>query len=174
MSDYTVKSVESKVVREHSVKNTYTVDVVIKVSSRLCMISITKIPLSGMTERCVSNVVAKSDSLNKIKIQVECVADRTRYTRNQLNVKSTSRYIVIFKEGENLCLISIAIVVRTMDDFINIANKSCTNDIGFILVAITANYICVVKCKLPFLYRSLFAQKFHLITSHNSAQYHLV
>ena len=128
MGDYTVQGIESEVVMEDAVKNSYGVDIVIEVSAALRLIHLADILLSRVTEGSVSDIVAERDSLDEIEVEIKRRADSTRYSRNELNMQCSSGDIVVLVEREHLCLIGISIIIRAMQNLVGIAGISGTPD----------------------------------------------
>jgi uncharacterized protein (UPF0303 family) len=87
-----------------------------------------------VTEGSVPDIVTESYRLNKIKVEIQRFADSSRNTGDQLNVKGTSRYIVVAIEGKDLSFVGVAVIIRAMQNFIYVADKSGAPDVGGVLV----------------------------------------
>ena len=93
----------------------------IEVSAAVLLIKLADILLSRVSERSVTNIVSESDRFYKIEIKVKSRANSTRNSRNKLNVKRSSRYIIVLVERENLCLVCVSIILGAMKYLINVA-----------------------------------------------------
>ena len=119
----------------------------IEKSARFRVIHLAKISLARMTERRVADIVTERNSLDKIKVKTENIANRTRNSRNELNVQRPSRYIVVLIERENLRFIRLSVVIRAVKDLINVSRiRGAPN--RFLILRFIATYsVCADRGK---------------------------
>ena len=73
-------------------------------------------------------------------------AKRARNPRNELHVQTSMRNIVVFAQGKHLRFVRIAVVVRTMQNFIHVADKrSAPYACVVVRIVFSAERVAIVK-----------------------------
>ena len=79
-----------------------------------------------MTKGGMPDVVAKRYGFDKVEIKPQRATDSPCDTRNQLHVQASMRDVVVFVERKDLCFVRIAVVIGTVQNFVDVANERAT------------------------------------------------
>ena len=84
------ESLKAYIERELLIKHAYRMDIVHKVSSRVRIVDLIEVALTCVGKWRVSHIVAECDRFDQIEIEVKRSADRSRDSRNKLNVQTAA------------------------------------------------------------------------------------
>ena len=123
-------------------------DVVVEKSAGMTIVQFIQVHLAGMGEGCMADVMTQCDSLDEIQIQIQRSANGPGDPGHQLHMQTPTGNVIVFHQGKNLRLIRIAIIIRTVQDSVNVLGKIRTPDRRGILIGFTADDHVVRKCQI--------------------------
>ena len=77
-----------------------------------------------MAERRMADIVAEGNCLYQIKVKPKHASYIARNARNKLHMQRAAGNIVVIIKRKNLSFIRIAVIIRKMNYFFDIAHKS--------------------------------------------------
>jgi hypothetical protein len=124
-------------------------DVMTEVPSGMLIEQFVEKPLPCMAKRGMPDVMSEGDRLDQIKVKMQGAADGPRDPGNELHVQASARDIVVSIEGENLRFIGIAVIIRTVQYLIDVADERRSPDAGIIVrIWPTANNVSFIEGNL--------------------------
>jgi hypothetical protein len=114
-----------------------------------------------MGEGRMSNVMTQCNGLNQIQIQIQRSANGPGDPGYKLYMQTAPSDVIVLGQRENLGLVGIAIVIRTVQNAVNILGKSGTPDRRRLFIAVTTDrrtvmtgMVCVAALRLFLLHPS--------------------
>ena len=142
----TVKCLQTYVVWKDLIQHAYGLDIVQKVFAGVLKVELIEIFFTRVGKWGVTHIVSKGYCLDKIKIEVQRAADSSCNAGNQLNVKVSASYIIVFAKRIYLRFIGITVIIRAVNDFVNIVHEGGAPYACFIFGYVASAYnVCIVK-----------------------------
>ena len=111
--------------------------VVIEVATGTCVVEIGEVVLALMAKRRVPEVMTDGDGLYEVEVEAKRHADGAPHATDHLQVKGTTRDVVVAHEREDLRLVRATRVERIVDDLLDVDDEARAPEVDVrVLVAL--------------------------------------
>ena len=139
---------QRNVVRKDPVQHAHGMDVVAEMPVGMCAIQFIQNRLARVPERRLADVVTERDRLDQIEVQVQRLADGAGDAGNELHMQRAAADVVVFIKRKHLRFVRVAVIKRTVDDLVAVADERRADHVRLVPVGITTDHPALIKRNL--------------------------
>ena len=118
--------------------------VVIEVATGTCVVEIGEVVLALMAKRRVPEVMTDGDGLYEVEVEAKRHADGAPHATDHLQMKGTTRDVVVAHEREDLRLVRTTRVERIVDDLLDVDARAPEVDVRVLVALRELAYALVI------------------------------